>query len=88
MREFGQPEVNLGLIPGYGGTQRMARLVGRGWAMYLCLTGEIIDAKEALRIGLVQRVVPLADLLGEAKRVAGLSLQKRHWPSRDKARHR
>lgn len=74
--KFGQPEVNLGLIPGYGGTQRTARLVGRGWAMYLCLTGEFIDAKEALRIGLVQRVVPLADLLGEAKRVAGLIAAK------------
>jgi enoyl-CoA hydratase len=73
---FGQPEVNLGLIPGYGGTQRTARLAGRGWAMYLCLTGEFIDAKEALRIGLVQRVVPLADLLGEAKRIAGLIAAK------------
>jgi enoyl-CoA hydratase len=73
---FGQPEVNLGLIPGYGGTQRMARFVGRAMAMYLCLTGEIIDAREALRIGLVQRVVPLADLLDEARRVAGLIAAK------------
>jgi enoyl-CoA hydratase len=73
---FGQPEVNLGAIPGYGGTQRMSRLVGRGMAMYLCLTGEIINAQEALRIGLVQRVVPLADLLGEARRVAGLIAAK------------
>jgi enoyl-CoA hydratase len=67
--KFGQPEVNLGLIPGYGGSQRTTRLVGKGMAMYLCLTGEIIDAAEALRIGLVQKVVPLADLLGEAKRI-------------------
>jgi enoyl-CoA hydratase len=64
------------LIPGYGGTQRLARLVGRGMAQYLCLTGEIINAQEALRIGLVQRVVPLAELLGEAQRVAGLIAAK------------
>ncbi len=67
--KFGQPEVNLGLIPGYGGSQRMTRLVGKGMAAYLCLTGEMIDAREAHRIGLVQKVVPLADLLNEAKRV-------------------
>ncbi|MDQ6827213.1 MAG: enoyl-CoA hydratase-related protein, partial [Candidatus Eremiobacteraeota bacterium] len=47
--KFGQPEVSLGLIPGYGGSQRTARLFGRGMAMYLCLTGEMIDAREALR---------------------------------------
>jgi enoyl-CoA hydratase len=68
---FGQPEVNLGLIPGYGGSQRTTRLVGKGMAMYLCLTGEMIDAAEALRIGLVQKVVPLADLLTEARKIAG-----------------
>jgi len=68
--KFGQPEVNLGLLPGYGGTQRTARLLGRGMAMYLCLTGEQIDAAEALRVGLVERVVPLPELLVEAKRVA------------------
>jgi enoyl-CoA hydratase len=73
---FGQPEVNLGLIPGYGGTQRMARLVGRGMALYLCLTGEPIDAREALRIGLVERVVPQAQLLDEARRIAGLIAAK------------
>jgi enoyl-CoA hydratase len=73
---FGQPEVNLGAIPGYGGTQRLSRLVGRGMAMYLCLTGEIVNAQEALRIGLVQRVVPLPELLGEARRVAGLIAAK------------
>ncbi|MDE2483026.1 MAG: enoyl-CoA hydratase/isomerase family protein [bacterium] len=70
--KFGQPEVNLGLIPGYGGSQRTTRRVGKGMAMYLCLTGEIIDAAEALRIGLVQKVVPLAELMTEAKRIASV----------------
>jgi len=74
--KFGQPEVNLGLVPGYGGTQRTTRLAGRGWAMYLCLTAEMIDAAEALRIGLVQKVVPLAGLLDEAKRIAGVIASK------------
>jgi len=64
--KFGQPEVKLGLIPGYGGTQRLPRLVGRGRALQLLLTGEMIDANEAYRIGLVNRVVPAADLLGAA----------------------
>lgn len=67
---FGQPEVNLGLIPGYGGSQRTTRLLGKGMAMYLCLTGEMIDAQEALRVGLVERVVPQAQLLEEAKKIA------------------
>jgi enoyl-CoA hydratase len=70
--KFGQPEVNLGLLPGYGGTQRTARLLGRGMAMYLCLTGEPIDAREAHRVGLVERVVPAAELMSEAKRIAEL----------------
>ena len=61
--KFGQPEVKLGFIPGYGGTQRLPRLVGPGHAAQLLLTGEIIDAAEALRIGLVNRVVPVADLM-------------------------
>ena len=74
--KFGQPEVNLGLIPGYGGSQRTTRLIGKGMAMYLCLTGEIVDAQEALRIGLVQKVVPLADLLTEAKRIATVIASK------------
>jgi enoyl-CoA hydratase len=66
---FGQPEVNLGLMPGFGGTQRTARLTGRGMAMYLCLSAEPIDAHEARRIGLVEKVVPAADLMKEAKRI-------------------
>jgi enoyl-CoA hydratase len=74
--KFGQPEVNLGILPGYGGTQRATRLVGEGMAMYLCLTGEMIDAQEALRTGLVQKVVPLEGLLAEAQRIAGLIAAK------------
>ena len=74
--KFGQPEVNLGIIPGYGGTQRLPRLVGKGMAKYLCLTGEIIRADEALRIGLVEKVVANEDLLEEAKKVARMILSK------------
>jgi enoyl-CoA hydratase len=73
---FGQPEVNLGVIPGFGGTQRTSRQLGTGSAMFLCLTGEMIDAPEALRIGLVQRVVPLADLLAQARQIAGIIASK------------
>lgn len=63
---FGQPEINLGIIPGYGGTQRLARLVGTPIAMELILSGQMIGAAEAHRIGLVNRVYPLADLLSES----------------------
>jgi len=73
---FGQPEVNLGLLPGYGGTQRAARLIGPGAAMLLCTSGARVDAAEALRIGLVQRIVPLADLLAEARALAGTIASK------------
>src|SRR6266487_251851 len=66
---FGQPEVKLGIAPGYGGTQRLPRLVGKGNALYLILTGEMIDAAEAHRIGLVNKVVPAEHLLAEAEKV-------------------
>jgi enoyl-CoA hydratase len=65
--KFGQPEVKLGIAPGYGGTVRLPRLVGKGRALELLLTGDMIDAKEALRIGLVNRVVPADRLLAEAE---------------------
>jgi len=64
---FGQPEVGLGIIPGYGGTQRLARLVGRGRALEMILTGAQIDAQEAYRIGLVNGVFPSAELLPRAQ---------------------
>jgi enoyl-CoA hydratase len=67
---LGQPEVKLGLIPGYGGSQRLPRLIGRSAALRLLLTGEIIPASEALRLGLVDEVVPAAELLPRAQRVA------------------
>jgi enoyl-CoA hydratase len=67
---FGQPEVNLGIIPGYGGTQRLARLVGRGKAQELILTGDLIDAAEAHRIGLVNRVFAPEELLPGTQAVA------------------
>jgi enoyl-CoA hydratase/carnithine racemase len=68
--KLGQPEIGLGLIPGYAGTQRLARLVGKGRAMEIMLTGAPIWAAEAERIGLVNRVVPLADVVAEAKKLA------------------
>ena len=65
--KFGQPEVKLGIAPGYGGTQRLPRLVGKGNALHLILTGEMIDAREAHRIGLVTRVVSPGELLATAE---------------------
>jgi enoyl-CoA hydratase len=73
---FGQPEVNLGMIPGYAGTQRLPRLVGLADALYLLTTGEMISAEDALRIGLVQKVVEPEQLLEEAKRLAQLIVLK------------
>ncbi len=67
---FGQPEILLGVIPGSGGTQRLAHYVGKSKAMDLCLTGRQMDAAEAERCGLVSRVVPVADLLDEAMKAA------------------
>jgi enoyl-CoA hydratase len=67
---FGQPEVKLGIITGYAGSQRLPRLVGKGRALQLLLSGEMIDAQEAYRIGLVNRVVPPEQLLTEAEKVA------------------
>jgi enoyl-CoA hydratase len=66
---FGQPEVKLGITPGYGGTQRLPRIVGKGNALHLLLTGETIDAREALRIGLVSKVVPQDQLLADAEQL-------------------
>jgi enoyl-CoA hydratase len=68
---LGQPEINLGLIPGYAGTQRLARLVGRSRALDLLLTGDPIGAEEAYRLGLVNRVVPAAELKTAARALAG-----------------
>jgi enoyl-CoA hydratase len=72
---FGQPEVKLGIGPGYGGTVRLPRLVGRGRALELLLTGAMIDAQEAWRIGLVNRVVPADQLLAESRRLLGTILE-------------
>src|SRR3954447_15243107 len=68
--KLGQPEVKLGIIPGYGGTQRLPRLVGKGIAMQLVLSGEMINAQEAHRIGLVNEVVAAAELIPRAEAVA------------------
>ena len=68
--KFGQPEVNLGVIPGFGGTQRLPRLIGKGLANELLFSGNIIDAVEALRIGLINRIFPQENLLDECKKLA------------------
>jgi enoyl-CoA hydratase len=65
--KFGQPEVKLGIVPGYGGSQRLPRLIGKGRALELLLTGDMIDAVEAYRLGLVNRVVPAAELMAAAR---------------------
>lgn len=74
--KFGQPEVNLGLIPGYAGTQRLSRLTNPGTALYLLLTAEMISAQEAYSIGLVQKVVEPEMLMDEAMRLANLIAEK------------
>ncbi|KRE11325.1 enoyl-CoA hydratase [Bosea sp. Root381] len=68
--KFGQPEINLGVIPGAGGTQRLTRAIGKAKAMDLCLTGRMMDVQEAERAGLVARIVPLADLMAEVMKAA------------------
>ena len=67
--KFGQPEVNLGLIPGYGGTQRLTALIGKGKALELMMTGDMINANEALTLGLVNHVVPAEELINKAKEI-------------------
>lgn len=67
---FGQPEITIGTIPGAGGTQRLTRAIGKAKAMELCLTGRMMDAVEAERAGLVARIVPAADLMAEALKLA------------------
>jgi enoyl-CoA hydratase len=74
--KFGQPEVGLGIIPGYGGTQRLPRLVGRNIAKEMVLTGDMISARRAFEIGLVNRVVPDAELLPAAREIAGRILSR------------
>ena len=74
--KLGQPEVKLGIIPGYGGSQRLARLCGKGMAHELCLTGEMITAEEALRIGLVNHIYEPAELLPAAEALAGKIIEK------------
>ena len=76
--KFGQPEINLGIIPGFGGTQRMARLIGKNLAKELCLTGEIFDAKTAKEIGLANKVFPHDQLMDETMKTAkGIALKSR-----------
>ncbi len=87
--KFGQPEINLGVMPGMGGTQRLTRFIGKPKAMEMCLTGRNMDAAEAERSGLVSRVVPLADLLPEAmkaaeSKIAGVVAAHRRHDKRDR----
>jgi enoyl-CoA hydratase len=74
--KFGQPEVNLGTMPGFGGTQRLPRIVGKGRAKELIFTGDMIDAQEAYRIGLANKVVPLAELIEYCKKMATKIISK------------
>lgn len=74
--KFGQPEVNLGIIPGFGGTQRLPRLVGKGMGKYMIMTAEMIDAEKAEKIGLVEKVVPPEELIGECEKIAKIIMSK------------
>jgi enoyl-CoA hydratase len=78
--QLGQPEINLGIIPGWGGTQRLARIVGKGKALELILTGDRIRAQEAYRIGLVNKVVPTGAVLKEARGLARKIVSKSKFP--------
>ncbi|MCI8645611.1 MAG: crotonase [Firmicutes bacterium] len=74
--KFGQPEVNLGILPGFGGTQRLPRLVGKGMAKYLIMTADMINAEEALRIGLVEKVASPEDLIPTCEKIAQTIMSK------------
>ncbi len=74
--KFGQPEVNLGLIPGYGGTQRLTQLIGKGKAMELMMTGDMINAGDAKSLGLINHVFPVAELLTETRKIVQKILTK------------
>lgn len=74
--KFGQPEVNLGIIPGFGGTQRLPRLVGKNMGKYLIMTAEVITADEAYRIGLVEKMVPPEELMATAEKIARTIMSK------------
>ena len=74
--KFGQPEVNLGIIPGFGGTQRLPRLVGKAMGKYLIMTAEMIGADEAFRIGLVEKVAAPEELIAEAEKLAKTIMSK------------
>jgi enoyl-CoA hydratase len=74
--KFGQPEVNLGLIPGYGGTQRLVQLIGKGRALELLMTGNVIDAQTALQYGLVNYVVPQEELLNKTRAILEVIIAK------------
>lgn len=74
--KFGQPEVNLGIIPGFGGTQRLPKLVGKGMSKYMIMTGEYIDAAEAYRIGLVEKVVAPEELMATCEALARTIMSK------------
>jgi enoyl-CoA hydratase len=80
--KFGQPEINLGIIPGFGGTQRLARLIGKAQAKELIYTGQMIGAQEAKELGIVNKVFPAGDLLAAAQKAASTIASKGAWTLR------